>query len=194
VTESAILSQVARAFGIDDWPIAAIKCYLGHSLGSASGDQFAATLGSWQNGILPGIATIDAIADDVHQEGLAFQLEHRQLDLSEQHYAIVNSKGFGGNNASATMLSPLQTARMLQKRYSKSEWASWQAANEAVRQQQQDYDEGVTAGTIDPVYKFDHGVLGDDDVEMTAHSLSIDGRDVALDWTSPYDDMLPDQG
>ncbi|MEM6582211.1 MAG: beta-ketoacyl synthase, partial [Pseudomonadota bacterium] len=131
VTESAILSQVARAFGIDDWPIAAIKCYLGHSLGSASGDQFAATLGSWQNGILPGIATIDAIADDVHQEGLAFQLEHRQLDLSEQHYAIVNSKGFGGNNASATMLSPLQTARMLQKRYSKSEWASWQAANEA---------------------------------------------------------------
>ncbi|MEM8562040.1 MAG: beta-ketoacyl synthase [Pseudomonadota bacterium] len=192
VTESAILSQVASAFGIDDWPIAAIKCYLGHSLGSASGDQFAATLGSWQRGILPGIATIDAVAEDVHQDGLAFQLEHRELDLSAQHYAIVNSKGFGGNNATATMLSPMQTTNMLQKRYSKSEWASWQAANETVLQRQHEYDEGVTAGAIQPVYKFDHGVLGDDDVKMTSRALRIAGREVELDWNSPYQDMLPD--
>jgi acetoacetyl-[acyl-carrier protein] synthase len=194
VSESEILSQTAAAFGIDQWPVAAVKCYLGHSLGSASGDQFASTLGVWQGGLLPGITTIDGIADDVNQNRLRFNLEHSELDTDEQHYAIINSKGFGGNNASATLLSPSQTTRMLQKRYSKSEWQAWQVANEKVRERQKDYDDGMIAGSIEPVYKFDHGVLGDDDVEYGDNRISIDGRHVDLDLVSPYDDMLPDEG
>ena len=36
VTESALLSKVAKAFGVSEWPVAAIKSYVGHSLGAAS--------------------------------------------------------------------------------------------------------------------------------------------------------------
>lgn len=189
-TESGILSRTAVAFGIEQWPVVAVKSYLGHSIGSAAGDQLAATLGVWQTGLLPGITTIDSIAADVSQQNLAFSVGHRQVDPVEQHYAIINSKGFGGNNASATLLSPVVTNRMLQKRYSKQEWAAWERANEAVRERQQAYDEGMIAGAVDPVYKFDHGVLGEADVQYDAHRITVGGNAVELDLLSPYDDML----
>ena len=190
-SESAILSQTAGAFGIDNWPVVAVKSYLGHSIGTAAGDQLCTTLGIWQRGILPGITTIDGIAADVSQEHLSFSREHREVDPGQQHYAIINSKGFGGNNASATLLSPLATTRMLQQRYSKAEWQAWQGANEAVRERQQAYDEGMIAGTVNPVYKFDHGVLGDADVEYGPGFIRIGGSAVALEMEAPYDDMLP---
>jgi acetoacetyl-[acyl-carrier protein] synthase len=193
VTESEILSQTARAFGIDGWPVVAVKSYLGHSIGSAAGDQLAATLGIWQRGLIPGITTIDGVAEDVNRSGLVFSREHREVDTAEQHYAIINSKGFGGNNASATLLSPGQTARMLQRRYSRAQWEAWQAANEAVRERQQAYDDGMIAGSIDPIYKFDHGVLGTGDVEYGANQISIAGKVVDLNLTSPYGDMLSDK-
>jgi len=192
VTESEILSRTAQAFGITDWPVVAPKCYLGHSIGAAAGDQISTTLGIWQHGILPGITTIDNIAADVRQDHLAFSNTHRQVDAAEQKYAIINSKGFGGNNASATLLSPVATRRMLQARYSAKQWQQWERANEAVRERQQAYDDGMIAGTIKPVYKFDHGVLHDCDVEVDAQQLSIGGHTVRLDRASPYDDMKID--
>jgi acetoacetyl-[acyl-carrier protein] synthase len=192
VSEAVILSQTARAFGIDSWPVAALKSYLGHSLGSASGDQITSTLGIWHHGILPGITSIDEIAADVRQENLAFSTTHREMDPEQQKYAIINSKGFGGNNASATLLSPSVTREMLQARYSADEWQAWERANEAVREQQQSYDDAMIAGTVDPVYKFDHGVLHDEDVEVGSQQLVVGGQVVRLDMVSPYDDMRID--
>jgi acetoacetyl-[acyl-carrier protein] synthase len=192
VTESEILSRTAAAFGIDSWAVAALKSYLGHSLGAASGDQVTATLGIWHHGVIPGITTIDGIADDVRQDKLAFSVEHREIDTEQQHYAIVNSKGFGGNNASATLLSPATTRRMLQSRYSASEWQRWQSANEAVLESQRRYDQGMIDGTVDPVYRFDHGVLLDGDVELEPGRMLVGGQAVDLDFSSPYGDMTPD--
>tara|TARA_R110002124_G_scaffold68091_1_gene184620 strand:+ start:971 stop:2830 length:1860 start_codon:yes stop_codon:yes gene_type:complete len=192
VTESEILSRTAQAFGIEDWPVIAAKCYLGHSIGAAAGDQLSTTLGIWHHGILPGITTADRIADDVHRAHLAISHTHQRVDLAQQHYAILNAKGFGGNNASATLISPLTTRRMLQARYSASEWRVWERANETVRERQQAYDDGMIAGTIAPVYKFDHGVLHDSDIELGTLSLFIGGQEVHLDSVSPYDDMKID--
>jgi acetoacetyl-[acyl-carrier protein] synthase len=192
VTESEILSRTAQAFGIEEWPVLAVKCYLGHSIGAAAGDQLNSTLGVWQHGILPGITTTDSIAEDVHREHLAFSHCHREVDLAQQHYAIINAKGFGGNNASATLMSPGTTKRMLQARYSAQQWRDWERANEVVRARQQAYDDGMIAGTIPPVYKFDHGVLHDNDIEMGAQSLTIGGHEVRLNLESPYDDMKID--
>ena len=192
VSEAEILSRTAQAFGIDEWPVIAAKCYLGHSIGSAAGDQISTTLGIWHHGILPGITTIDAIAADVRQDHLAFSTEHREVDTAEQKYAIINSKGFGGNNASASLMSPLATQRMLQTRYSGQAWKKWEQANERVRERQQAYDDGMIAGTVSPVYKFDHGVLGDGDVEVGAQQLTIGRHTVRLDQVSPYDDMKID--
>ncbi|MCP5130945.1 MAG: beta-ketoacyl synthase [Pseudomonadales bacterium] len=190
-SESEILSQSAGAFGIENWPVVAVKSYLGHSIGTAAGDQLAAVLGIWYSGVLPGITTIDSIAADVNQQHLSFSSTHREIDPEKQQYAIINAKGFGGNNASATFLSPVVTNRMLQKRYSKAEWKLWQEANQSVRERQQAYDDGMVAGSINPVYKFDHGVLGDADVAYSANRITIGGSSVELGLVSPYDDMLP---
>jgi acetoacetyl-[acyl-carrier protein] synthase len=189
VSEAQILSQTAAAFGIEDWPVAAVKCFVGHSIGSAAGDQIGATLGAWHHGVLPGIPTIDEIAEDVAQEKLAFSREHRQVDPMEQRYAIINSKGFGGNNASAALMSPVSTQAMLRSRYSAHEWQRWQRANEAVVQRQQEFDSAMTAGTQELIYRFDHSVLGDADIEVGASSLTMGGRTVTLSEESPYADM-----
>jgi acetoacetyl-[acyl-carrier protein] synthase len=192
ITEAQIMSRTAQAFGIESWAVAALKCYLGHSLGSASGDQVTGTLGVWHHGVIPGITTIDGIADDVCRDNLAFSIEHREVDPEQQKYAIINSKGFGGNNASATMFSPAVTRKMLQARYSASEWSAWERANETVRERQQAYDDEMIAGTRAPVYKFDHGVLLDDDVEVGPYGMLVGGQPVQLDLQSPYDDMRID--
>jgi acetoacetyl-[acyl-carrier protein] synthase len=192
VTESEILSRTAAAFGIEDWPVIAPKCYLGHSIGSAAGDQISTTLGIWQRGILPGITTIEDVAEDVSQDHLSFSTAHREVDINQQQYAVINAKGFGGNNASAALMSPVTTQRMLQARYSGQDWKKWERANEAVRERQQAYDDSMIAGTIDPVYKFDHGVLHDADVEVGTEQLIIGDHTVPLDQDSPYDDMKLD--
>ncbi len=189
VSEAEILSRTARAFGMDEWPVIAAKCYLGHSIGSAAGDQISTTLGIWHHGILPGITTIDAIAADVRQDHLAFCTEHREVDVAEQKYAIINSKGFGGNNASACLMSPTATRQMLQARYSKQAWRKREQANEHVRERQQKYDDDMIASIVSPVYKFDHGVFDDSDVEVGVQQLTIGRHTVRLDQTSPYDDM-----
>lgn len=189
VTESAILDRVAGAFGIDKWPVAALKCYLGHSLGAASGDQVTATLGSWALGWVPGIATTEHIADDVHRSHLDFCLSHREFDAGEQRYALINAKGFGGNNATATLLSPAQTIAMLEARHGSGDMKAWRKRGETVEAAREEREGRVLAGGESPRYLFDHGVLGDDAVTLTEDVLTIGEQRIDLQFESPFDDM-----
>lgn len=188
-SESEILNSTAAAFGISNWPIAALKSYIGHSLGASSGDQITATLGTWHHGIIPGITTIDELADDVSREHLAFSKTHREIDLNQAAYALINAKGFGGNNASALLLSPVTTRRMLNARYSDKEMKQWQTANERVQQAQHDYDERMIAGEQKPLYLFDNGVLGDADIKLDSSKIEVGSKSVSLDLQSPYTDI-----
>jgi len=77
ITESHVLSQAATSFGATGIPVVGMKAFLGHSQGTAGGDQLHLSLGVWKDGILPGITTSHAIAEDVYQEGLKFQLKHQ---------------------------------------------------------------------------------------------------------------------
>ena len=61
-----------------------------------------------------------------------------------------------------------------------------------MRERQQAYDDGMIAGTINPIYKFDHDVLHDSDVNVGAQQLTVGGHTVRLDGASPYDDMKID--
>jgi len=191
VTESHILNETARSFGIERWPVAAVKAYLGHSIGTAAGDQLVATLGVWAHGWLPGIATIDAVADDVHHSNLALSKTHTELDRDAQRYAIINAKGFGGNNASATVLAPVQARMMLEKRYGKAEWSQWSARNEQVCERAAAYEAAAANGRAKPVYKFDHDVLTGDDVQLDDQRLLLDkGRvEIDLNLPNPYADI-----
>jgi len=188
VTESRILSRVAAAFGIDAWPVAAVKAYVGHSIAAASADQIAATLGAWAHGILPGIPTTTAVAEDVETRHLSFNLQHRELDPENHRYALINAKGFGGNNATAALLGPQQTRELLRARHGKGGLDAWQRANEAVEKEREERETRVLAGQETPRYLFDHGVLGDQDVELDGSGISLAGERVDLDLPNPYSD------
>ena len=43
--------------------------------------------------------------------------------------------------------------------------------------------------TAETIYRFDHGVLGDGDVELGSAEMRIAGRRVDLSLESPYADM-----
>ncbi|MEQ8263569.1 beta-ketoacyl synthase [Pseudohaliea sp.] len=191
-TESQILSRCAGAFGLEDLPVAALKCYLGHSLGAASADQVTVTLDTWRHGIVPGIATIDGIADDVTDEHLAFCLEHTELAPSQRAWAVVNAKGFGGNNASGTLLGPDPTQRMLEARHGARALAGWERASEAVAERRAAHEAAVLAGEATARYLFDHDVLGDGDVSFEEAAVTVGGARIDLGYPSPFADMHSD--
>ena len=117
VTESHILNEMAKNFGINSWLTGAVKCYLGHSMAPAGGDQLSAILGTWEDGWFPGINTIDHIADDVYDSNLNLPFNHIEVDPSSLPVGFVNSKGFGGNNATGVFVSPDKTLELLKKRW-----------------------------------------------------------------------------
>lgn len=183
VTESVLLSRAAEAFGIHDWPIAAIKSYVGHSLAAAAGDQLTATLGIWQHGLIPRIHTIDSLAHDVATKHLAFALEVSEGRARD--YALINSKGFGGNNATAALLSPSVTEALLEKAHGTASLTEWRRRRELLEHRQQEIESSRLAGNWHPVYRFDDGVQTDEDVEIEPNQIRIGGRTFALESQVP---------
>lgn len=193
VTESHILNQVARLHGVSDWAVSAVKSYVGHSLGPAAGDQIMASLGVWEHGIVPGIPTIDHIADDVHDDHLNILRDHLVLgSTSDMRGAVINSKGFGGNNASAVLLSPEETRTMLKRRHGEQAMSAYLKRNESVAAAAQEYDKLAVREGTPIIYQFGESVMDESDVEMTAESLRMAEfeRAVSLKGDHPYGDMI----
>ena len=191
VTESNILNEMAKAYGIENWPVSAVKAYVGHSLAPAGGDQLAAALGTWEHGWMPGIATIDHIAEDVEDSNLNLPISHLQIDPEECEGAFVNSKGFGGNNATGFFLSPTVTENMLARRWGGKAMQAWRKRNEAVSTKAADYDSAADTGKFDPIYNFGEGVLEGHDLDINSKRIVVPGfgHAVNLDLENPYPDM-----
>jgi acetoacetyl-[acyl-carrier protein] synthase len=193
VTESAIFSDIARHFGIEHWPVTAVKSYLGHSIASAGADQLAMTLGVWKHGFIPGILTTQKIADDVTTAHLDFLLAHKEVGTDGIDAAILNSKGFGGNNATASVLSPDFTRRMLEAKHGKAALGAWQKRNEKVAATAAAYEARTNRELVAPVYNYDHDVRdGARDLSYKDNSLTLRGyAPIDLDLPNPYADMAP---
>ncbi len=191
VTESHILNELAKRFGIQRWPVGAIKSYIGHTMAPAGGDSLAAILGAWQHGWIPGIQTIDAIADDVHRSNLDFPLEHLEAAPDQFDVAFVNSKGFGGNNATGVFLSPHKTLEMLRRRHGDAAMAAFQRRQESVTASIASYEADCLSGTARPIYQFGEGVVGGEDLEFDDKSMTIPGfaQPVSLASDNPFEDM-----
>ena len=188
VTESDILSRLAGTFGIDSWPVAAIKSYVGHSMAPAGGDQLGAVLGTWHDGWLPGISSIDHVADDVVTDNLALAMDHTELDESQRQAAFINSKGFGGNNATGLIMSPTWTRDLLAQRWGSDAMSAHASRAETVAAQAQDYDDTMCTETVESIYQFGEGVLGGEDLEITDREIRLPGfgLPVDLDIPNPY--------
>jgi len=191
MAESHIFSELAETFGIERWPVAAIKAYLGHTVACAAGDQIISALGIWEEGIIPGIKTIDKIASDVFEDNVDFLLEHREIAPQDMAAAFVNSKGFGGNNATAAILSPSVTTNMMQKKHGKKSMAKHARLNEGVTDTIRAYDNAMISGENSVIYNFGVGVVEGDSLTLSKDSIKIPGQDreVTLDIANPYDDM-----
>jgi len=174
-TESQILNRVATAFGIENWPVAAIKCFVGHTMAAAGGDQLASTLGVFEHGILPGIATIDEVAADVERDHLRLSPGPLSRSPTDWDVSFLNSKGFGGNNATATIMSPGIALQRLEQRHGGRALAAWRQRNEAVVQKAVAWDQALTEGTARIVYRFDHEVRSENHVRIENGMMYIEG-------------------
>jgi acetoacetyl-[acyl-carrier protein] synthase len=192
VSESHIFNETAKLFGIEHWRVAAIKAFIGHTLGPASGDQLAATLGVWAHGLIPGIKTIDHIADDVHRSNLAISNEHTEVGLEGMDSAILNAKGFGGNNASAPVFGPHIVQRMLNKHHGAKAMHGWRERNEVVHERASNYDAAACSGDLKMIYKFDHNVLGGGDLALARHAIAVPGfgQPINLEFESPFSEWI----
>lgn len=186
VTESTIFDQVAAAFDIDNWPICAVKSYVGHSLAPASGDQLVATLGVFKYGILPGIKTIDKVADDVVDQRLA--ISNKDTKLDEPQVAFLNSKGFGGNNATASILSPTVVETMLAEKYSQQQLDNYQKKRAITQHNAREYDLAFQQGDYRIIYVFGENLVNESQIKISADSIKIPGYagEISLNFENPY--------
>ncbi|MGH8595530.1 MAG: beta-ketoacyl synthase [Gammaproteobacteria bacterium] len=190
VTESRIFDQVAHAFGIERWPVTAVKAFLGHSLAPASADQLASTLGVFHHELLPGIKTTPAVAADVFDERLHIALQ--DLDLHDRaDIGFLNSKGFGGNNATGAVLAPRVVHAMLSRRHGSRAYTAYQKRREATIENAAAYDEACCREPLQPIYRFGEDMVDETQIEIDRESLRLPGIANAVDLKLPnrYPDM-----
>ena len=191
-TESHILNEVAKTFAIEQWPVAAIKAYVGHSISVAAGDQLMAALGVWQYGWIPGIKTIDHIAQDVQQSHLHILQDHLFVGVrgDDMQAVVINSKGFGGNNATALVLSPLHTLQMLEKKHGHAALAAYHVKQQAVAEHVAAIDAKTCQGEERIIYRFGEAVMDESSVTLTpsAVHLSEFNMDIPLPTVNPFAD------
>ncbi len=189
-TESQLIERVAQAFDIYDWPVTAIKAYVGHSLSTASGDQLISALGTFKYQMIPGIKTIAEVAPDVAQERLRFPLQDMDVSGDKMDVAFINSKGFGGNNATAVLLSPAKVEEMLAVRYADrfNDYLSQRDTTRAVAEQ---YARQADAAQLDVIYRFGEPLIDEEGVTISTEGIHIPGfaRDVSFDLENPWQDM-----
>lgn len=193
-TESHILNEVAKTFAIKKWPVTAIKSYVGHSVSAAGGDQLIAALGVWKYGWIPGVKTIDHIAGDVYQSNLNILTDHYfagEQGLGMQG-VILNSKGFGGNNASALILSPAKTLNMLKNKYGLAAIDAYKEKNDIVNARINATDLKTCHGHERVIYKFGETVMDQSHVSMTQDQITLTefAEPIDLPTVNPYADYV----
>ena len=189
-TESELIDRVAQAFDIDEWPVTAIKAYVGHSLSTASGDQLVAALGTFKYDLIPGIKTITQVASDVHQQRARFPLQDLDVSATKMDVAFINSKGFGGNNATAVVLSPRKVDSMLAARYG-DKFQDYLLQREKTRAVAADYAERADAAELNVIYRFGDDLINDAEVTISRRELRLPGfaQSVLFKTENPWPDM-----
>lgn len=170
ITESHIISTFAKEFGIQNLPVTSVKSKLGHTMGTAGMDQIWCGLGALESQKLTGICTIPKLADDVFKDNLDFFLDNKEFS-SQKDIAFLNSKGFGGNNATSALISSNLTEELLQRRFTEKELKAWKKKREATLQLREKNFELAVNSDIEPIYEFDKDVLDLTDLEISKKNI-----------------------
>ena len=192
-SESHIISSMAKAFGVKSLPVTAIKSYLGHSLAAAGGDQMISSLGSWRNNLIPGIRSTPKIADNVFTENVNFLLENLEFEDNKFDFAVLNAKGFGGNNGTSLVASPAKTMELLQAKYSSKEIKKYQTQKQSIDNQLLENKNKILQGDTLSRYIFgEHVIDGMNDFEVESHQITntLNDEKFNLESILPYKDFL----
>jgi len=190
-TESRVFDHVARAFDIHDWPITAMKGFVGHSLAPASADQMISSLGIFRDEILPGIKTLTEVASDVYSDRLTIPIADLPLH-GKADIAFLNSKGFGGNNATAAVFSMRVAESMLISRYGTEKFKQYKHRLESVSEAANSYDDACLKGPMQPIYRFGESMIDEEKIEINSDELRLPGFEKSVDLNLPnvYEDMV----
>jgi acetoacetyl-[acyl-carrier protein] synthase len=132
------------------------------------------------------------VADDDLDERLNISKTAIDKGAGNIDVAFLNSKGFGGNNATATVLSPQVVETMLAKRYSTKEMAAYESRRKQVRDKASAYDVAATQGHFDTIYHFGQDLIDENDIQMTDKEMRIPGftNPIDLKMTNRFKDMM----
>ena len=192
-SESHIISSMSKAFGVKSLPVTAIKSYLGHSLAAAGGDQMISSLGSWRNNLIPGICSTPKLADNVYTENVNFLLENLEFEDNAFDFAVLNAKGFGGNNGTSLVASPAKTMELLQAKYSSKQIKKYQAQKQSIDNQLLENKSKILQGDTKSRYIFGENVIdGMNDFEVESHQITnkLNDEKFNLESILPYKDFL----
>lgn len=158
---------------------------------TASADQLISALGTFKYGILPGIKTIDKVADDVHQQRLSISNRDMRQDKPLE-VCFINSKGFGGNNASGVVLSPRIAEKMLRKRHGQAAFAAYVEKREQTRAAARAYDQSALQGDLEIIYNFGQDLIDEHAIEVSAEQVTVPGFSQPLVYKKDarFSDML----
>ena len=173
-TESDVLSKCATSLGMKDLKVTGLKGYLGHTMGPAGGDQLACSLGIFDRGIIPGLNSTPKLADDVITNNLHFCMENEEINTSDIDAFFLNAKGFGGNNATASIYKSNFVTKMLPKLFSKSKLTSYEAELEKTRKNKLVYNSNCLEGNFNLIYRANEEILNPEtDLEMTSEAIKL---------------------
>jgi acetoacetyl-[acyl-carrier protein] synthase len=161
---------------LKDWKITGLKGLLGHTMGPAAGDELMTAIGFWKHGYVPGINTTEALAEDVYKDNLDFLLKNKEIDKNSIDSIYLNAKGFGGNNASAGIISPTRAMDLAKKEFSSSDLKNYANKKEKVLESSEKYQDDCRKGEYKVIYRFNEEVLeGLDDIKISDEGIELKG-------------------
>ena len=170
ITESHIMSTFAKEFDVANMPVTSVKSKLGHTMGTAGMDQLWAGLGALETQKLSGICTIPKLAEDVFKENLDFYLQDKEFD-NKKDIVFLNSKGFGGNNATTALISNDLTKSLLEKKYSRSDLVKWENKLSVTLSDREKNKSLAVNNDLQPIYDFDKDVLDLTDLKISKTNI-----------------------
>ncbi|MFL2753590.1 MAG: beta-ketoacyl synthase [Gammaproteobacteria bacterium] len=175
-TESDVFSKSATALKINNLYVTGIKGYIGHSMGPAGGDELLTAIGIWSKGIIPGLKTTPALANDVSTESLDYCLEHKEINPRSLDVIFLNAKGFGGNNSTMPVYSPSYVDNIISECYSEKEISIYKNKKEKTVLKKEKYNEKSLSGDYDLIYRFNESVLNPkEDLKINSNSIELKG-------------------
>ena len=173
-TESDVLSKCATSLNMNNLKVTGLKGYLGHTMGPAGGDQLACALGIFSHGIIPGLNSTPKLADDVVTENLNFCMQNEEINIQDLDAFFLNAKGFGGNNATASIYNSNFVTSLLPQIFTKNEINSYTKSLEAVKNNRLSYQNKCLSGNFDLLYRANEDLLDPaSDIEISENSIRL---------------------